>query len=90
MSTSSITADDIFTTTENLVETYGFRNRWTAKIYQWFLADNYGGEWGEATDENVEEVAMAIRAWVRYAKRIPDYRLNGVDFAHIAIVLCTG
>lgn len=83
MSIATRIARDTALSTAELVETYGFRNRWTAKVYQWCLE----GFEGTGFDTDWDTVAEDCRDYVRYVRKVPSARLHGVDFGHIAVVL---
>ena len=63
---------------EELCSTFGFRNRWTAMIYQW-ATDEFG-----LIDYTLplDEAAENVREWA--LTRVPEDRLWNVDFTAIA------
>jgi hypothetical protein len=68
---------------DGIKDFFGFANRWTAKVYQWVadaVADGY-------FNADVENLAESVRAFVTEVKRVPEYRLYGVDFGAIADAL---
>jgi hypothetical protein len=67
---------------EELCVTFGFRNRWTAKLYQWAVAD-----FGPVPEDIGIDVAAAdLRAWAE-SRGVHESRLWNVDFAAIALAL---
>jgi hypothetical protein len=70
---------------EELCVEFGFRNRWTAKLYQWAF-----DEFGPVPDDVGIDVAAAdLRAWAE-SRGIHESRLWNVDFAAIALALQAG
>lgn len=67
---------------EELCVTFGFKNRWTAKLYQWAVAD-FGPV---PEDVGIDVAATDLRAWAE-SRGIHESRLWNVDFAAIALAL---
>jgi hypothetical protein len=88
--------DDLDATTAELVETHGFRNRWTAKVYQWCLeAVNCGDvllpeetydDCG-LTGDYIQTAGSVLEEHITGYKGVPWNRLHGVDFFQIAYIL---
>lgn len=68
---------------EELCQTYGFDNRWTAMIFQWCM--DALGPAPEGTDSAT--VAEDCREYVLEYKGVPEERLGGVNFHDIALAM---
>lgn len=70
---------------DHAATTYGFANRWTAKIYLW-CRNEFGND---PTIDNVDTGTLAedCRTFITEVKGVPDYRLRNVDFHDIALAL---
>jgi hypothetical protein len=68
---------------DGIMQCFGFANRWTAKVYRWVLDAIVDGDF----NTDVEDLCESVRAYVTEVKKVPEWRLGGIDFSAVAIAL---
>jgi hypothetical protein len=77
--------EDAIIRREELCVQFGFRNRFTAKVYEW------AHEAGISFDEDcpLDDAADVVRDFA-IGRGVPEERLDGVDFVAIGLALQAG